>query len=157
MALVYRGHGPPRFTQYLVDELREKLALPRFRLTPATQAAIVADYLSFAEFITEVPQSGIQSRDPRDTPVLDLALAADVDALVAGDGDLLDLDGEFKFPIVRTSGLQQMLQLGTAQQNNPNPDTLPRPKEPPSLIGTEQCPFKPSAGGLTIPRDSQAA
>ena len=107
------GMVRPVLSQYLVDELREKLALPRFRLTPATQAAIVADYLSFAEFITEVPQSGIQSRDPRDTPILDLALAADVDALVSGDGDLLDLDGEFKFPIIRTSGLQQMLQLGT--------------------------------------------
>ena len=103
----------PVLSRYLVDELREKLALPRFRLTPATQAAIIADYLSFAELVTDVPESGIQSRDPRDTPILDLALAADVDALVSGDRDLLDLDGEFKFPIVRTSGLQQMLQLRT--------------------------------------------
>ena len=107
------GMVRPVLSQYLVDELREKLALPRFRLTSATQAAIVADYLSFAEFVTDVPQSGIQSRDPRDTPILDLALAADVDALVSGDGDLLDLDGEFNFPIVRTSGLQQLLQPGT--------------------------------------------
>ena len=107
------GMVRPVLSQYLVDELRENLALPRFRLTPATQAAIIADYLSFAEFVTDVPESGIQSRDPRDTPILDLALAADVDALVSGDRDLLDLDGEFKFPIVRTSGLQQMLQLRT--------------------------------------------
>ena len=101
----------PVLSQYLVDELREKLALPQFRLTPATQAAIIADYLSFAEFVTDFPESGVESRDPKDTPILDLALAADVDALLSGDGDLLDLDGEFKFPIVRTSGLQQMLQL----------------------------------------------
>ena len=103
----------PVLSQYLVDELREKLALPQFRLTPATQAAIIAEYLSFAEFVTDVPASGIESRDPNDTAILDLALAADVDALLSGDGDLLDLDGEFKFPIVRTSELQQMLQLRT--------------------------------------------
>ncbi len=103
----------PVLSQYLVDELREKLALPQFRLTPATQAAIIAEYLSFAEFVTDVPASGIESRDPKDTAILDLALDADVDALLSGDRDLLDLDGEFKFSIVRTSGLQQMLQMRT--------------------------------------------
>ena len=113
MALVSEGVVRPILSQYLVDELGEKLALPQFRLRPATQAAIIADYLSFAEFVTDVPESGIEFRDPKDTPILDLALAADVDALVSGDGDLPDLDGEFKFPIVRTSGLQQMLQLRT--------------------------------------------
>ena len=107
------GMVRPVLSQYLVDELREKLALPQFRLTPATQAAIVAEYLSLAEFVTDVPASGIENRDPKDTDILDLALAADVDALLSGDGDLLDLDGEFKFPIVRTSGLQQMLQMRT--------------------------------------------
>ena len=108
-----QGMVRPVLSQYLVDELREKLALPQFRLTPATQAAIMADYLSFAEFVTDIPESGIEIRDPKDTPILDLALAADVDALLSGDGDLLDLEGEFKFPIVRTSGLQQMLQPRT--------------------------------------------
>ena len=107
------GMVRPVLSQYLVDELREKLALPQFRLTPATQAAIMADYLSFAEFVIDVPESGIETRDPKDTPIIDLALAADVDALLSGDGDLLDLDGEFKFSIVRTSGLQQMLQMRT--------------------------------------------
>ena len=107
------GMVRPVLSQYLVDEVRGKLALPKFSLTPATQAAIIADYLSFAEFVTDVPASGIENRDPKDTAILDLALAADVDALLSGDGDLLDLNGEFKFPIVRTSGLQQMLQLRT--------------------------------------------
>lgn len=78
----------PVLSQYLVDELREKPELPRFRLTPATQAAIIADYLSFAEFVTDVPESGIQSRDPKDTPILDLALVVGVDALISGDRDL---------------------------------------------------------------------
>ncbi len=107
------GMVRPVLSQYLVDELREKLALPKFRLTPATQAAIIAEYLSFAEFVTDVPASGIESRDPKDTAILDLALDADVDALLSGDRDLLDLDGEFEFSIVRTSGLQQMLQMRT--------------------------------------------
>ena len=53
------GMVRPVLSQYLVDELTEKLELPRFRLTPATQAAIIADYLSFAEFVTDVPESGI--------------------------------------------------------------------------------------------------
>ena len=79
------GMVRPVLSQYLVDELRGKLALPKFSLTPATQAAIIADYLSFAEFVTDVPASGIENRDPKDTAILDLALAADVDALLSGD------------------------------------------------------------------------
>ena len=79
--------------------------MPRFDLTPATQSAIVAEYLQFAEFVVDVPPSGVQCRDPDDAPILDLALAADVDALVTGDGDMLDLDGEFNFPIVRPGPL----------------------------------------------------
>ena len=110
MALDDHGHGASCPFAYLVDELRERLALPRFGLTPATQAAIVAEYLQFAEFVVDVPLSGVRfCRDPKDVPILDLALAAKVDALVTGDGGLLDLDGEFNFPIVRPGRLQQML------------------------------------------------
>ena len=100
----------PVVSQYLIEELRDKLALPKFSLTQATQAAIIADYLGYAEFITDVPESGIECRDPKDIPILDLALAADVDALVTGDRDLLDLNGEFRFIIVRTPDLQRRLQ-----------------------------------------------
>ncbi len=99
----------PVLSQYLIDELIEKLALPKFTLTLATQTEIVAEYLQFAEFLVDVPPSGVQCRDPDDVPILDLALAANVDALVTGDRDLLDMDGEFNFPIVRPGRLGQML------------------------------------------------
>ena len=112
------GMVRPVLSQHLVDELREKLALPRFNLTSATQAAIVTDYLNFAEFVTGVPQSGIECRDPKDTPILDLALAAGVDALVSGDRDLLGLNGEFEFPIIRTPDLQQILQASAGPAGN---------------------------------------
>ena len=99
----------PVASDYMVDELLRTLGQPRFRLSGAVRNAIVAEYLQYAEIVTGVPPSGATCRDPNDVPVLDLAIFAGVDALVSLDTDLLDLDGEFSFRIVRPMGLREML------------------------------------------------
>ncbi len=99
----------PVVSGYLVDELLRTLGQPRFRLSQAARNALVAEYLQYAEIVAGVPPSGAVCRDPDDIPVLDLAIFAEVDALVSLDTDLLDLDGEFRFRIVRPMGLQEML------------------------------------------------
>ena len=99
----------PVVSDYLVDEILRHLASPRFRLSLAARNAIVAEYLQYAEVHTGVPASGAVCRDPEDVPVLDLAIWAGVDAVVALDADLLDLDGEFNFRIVRPVELHEML------------------------------------------------
>lgn len=103
------GVAQPVVSDYLVDELLHNLASARFRLSLATRNAIVAEYLQYAEVHIDVPESGAVCRDPEDVPVLDLAIWAGVDAVVSLDGDLLDLDGEFSFRIVRPAGLHEML------------------------------------------------
>lgn len=99
----------PIVSDYLVDELLRTLSQPRFRLSGAARNAVVAEYLQYAETVTGIPPSGAVCRDPNDVPVLDLAIFAGVYALVSLDTDLLDLDGEFSFRIVRPVGLHEML------------------------------------------------
>ena len=106
------GAVHPVVSDYLVEELRHNLSLPRFRLTRAAQNAIVADYLRYADIVASVPSSGVVCRDPDDIPILDLAIWAGVGALVTLDPDLLALDGEFNFRIVHPTGLRQLLEAG---------------------------------------------
>ena len=96
-------------SDYLIRELTEKLAEPRFRLTRAQQDSIVAEYLHHALPLDRVPPSGVHCRDPQDIPVLDLAIWQDVEAIITTDSDLLELDGEFTFRIVTPAGFQELL------------------------------------------------
>ncbi len=96
-------------SDYLVNELITQLAEPRFRLTTEQQDSIIAEYLHHALSYDQVPQSGVHCRDPRDIPVLDLAIWQHVDAIITTDADLLDLDGEFSFRIVNPAGFQELL------------------------------------------------
>ena len=74
-------------SDHLVIELTKTLAHPRFRLDAEAQATIVAEYLQYAELFELVPSSGASCRDPKDIPVLDLAIWQRVDAIVsAGSG-----------------------------------------------------------------------
>ena len=107
------GSVGPVVSDYLVDELRRNLALPRFGLETAAQARIVAEYLRHASVVDKVPPSGVECRDPKDAPLLDLAIWANADALVTLDPDLLTLDGEFDFRIVRPVGVHRMLEDST--------------------------------------------
>ena len=54
-----------------------------------------------------------ECRDPRDRPFLELAAAAQADALVTGDSDLLVLAPEFDVPIITPAALRTRLERGS--------------------------------------------
>ena len=84
-----------------MSELSRVLAYSRFGLVPATQRALMEDYLPWCEVI-DVPDETIvpECRDPSDVPFLQLAVASRADALVTGDADLLTLAPVFDIPIL---------------------------------------------------------
>ena len=106
-------------SDYLVIELTRNLADPRFRLDAGAQATIIAEYLQYAELFDQVPPSGAFCRDPKDIPVLDLAIWQEVDAIISSDPDLLVLDGEYTFRILRAGGLYPILEAYQAAQDDP--------------------------------------
>lgn len=76
-------------------ELVRALAYPKFRLSPAEQAELLADYLPWVQVtrIPDPPPAVPRCRDPFDAPFLVLAKTGRAQALVSGDGDLLALAG----------------------------------------------------------------
>lgn len=101
----------PLVSQPTAKELIQVLAYPKFKLTPADQEELLADYLPFCLAIqlpTELP-SIPECRDPFDRPFLHLALVGQADYLVTGDRDLLSLRDHFACPIVRVEEFFEML------------------------------------------------
>ncbi|MCP5372161.1 MAG: putative toxin-antitoxin system toxin component, PIN family [Hyphomicrobiales bacterium] len=92
-------------------ELLRVLAYPKFRLTDDDREDLLGDILPWCETVA-VPESVPvpACRDPHDRPFLALALAARADALVTGDGDLLDLAGAFPVPILTPAALRERLE-----------------------------------------------
>ena len=103
-------HGPPRqlldqiiersdielySSSLLLSELSEVLLRPRFaqRINVAGLAvtALLADYADLVATVVPTPLSERVSRDPDDDEVLACAIAANADAIVSGDQDLLTL------------------------------------------------------------------
>lgn len=61
-------------------------------------------------FVEDVPDlGGGGCRDPKDWPFVNLAHFAGCDALVSHDSDLLDMNGVWNFPVIRVSGLLELL------------------------------------------------
>jgi len=81
-----------------VQELVRVLAYPKFRLSQAEQAELLADYLPYTETV-RIPQPPPQvpkCRDVLDLPFMHLAVADKAQALVSGDRDLLAIAAEFE-------------------------------------------------------------
>lgn len=80
----------PLASRPTVAELIRVLGYPKFKLTAEDQHDLLADYLPWAETvrIPAPPPTTPACRDPHDVPFLQLALAANADALVTGDADL---------------------------------------------------------------------
>jgi len=75
------------------------LADPRFGIPEAERASILAEYLNYAEYTRDVPDSGSTiCRDEKDRPFVDLAMAKEADAIVSVDPDLSDCNGLWDFP-----------------------------------------------------------
>lgn len=97
-----QGRCLPLVSTATVQELMRVLAYPKFRLSHAEQAELLADYLPHAEVVAvPTPPPAVPAcRDPHDLPFLHLALAGSAQALVTGDKDLLALAGQLPFPIL---------------------------------------------------------
>ena len=77
------------------QELVRVLGYPKFRLSPAEQEELLADWLPGGEVVRmpDPPPPVPACRDPFDRPFLQLAIAGRARVLVTGDRDLLTLAG----------------------------------------------------------------
>jgi len=109
-----QGGCVPLVGSETVQELIRVLAYPKFRLTPAEQHELLADYLPYAQTvrIPQPPPAVPRCRDPFDLPFLHLAIAGRADFLVSGDRDLLVLASDFSVPILTPADFLAMLPGG---------------------------------------------
>ena len=104
------GTVRPLASRDTTAELIRILHYPKFRLTRGEREDLLDDYLPRCETVPvpasiEVPEC----RDPFDRPFLELALAAEADALLTGDKDLLELAGRFPVPILAPAVFRRRL------------------------------------------------
>lgn len=91
----------PLASRETTGELIRVLSYPKFGLGNDEQEDLLADYLPWCEtVVVSQPPVVPQCRDPFDRPFLELALAAQADALISGDNDLLALAQDFPVPIL---------------------------------------------------------
>ena len=93
-----RGLILPLASTATVQELVRVLAYPKFRLSPAEQHELLADYLPYAETVRiPLPPPVVPDcRDVMDLPFMHLAMAGQAQVLVSGDRDLLAIAAEFE-------------------------------------------------------------
>ena len=84
------GTVVPLASRGTTAELIRVLHYPRFELTPSKREDLLGDYLPYCEpVIVSEPVTIPRCRDPGDRPFVELAVAAQADALVTGNKDLL--------------------------------------------------------------------
>ena len=93
-----RGLVLPLASTATVQELVRVLAYPKFRLSPAEQDELLADYLPYAETVRnpEPPPMVPECRDLLDLPFMHLAVTGKAQVLVSGDRELLAIAAEFE-------------------------------------------------------------
>ena len=100
----------PLISRETMNELIRTLNYPKFDLTEGEQEDLLADYLPWCEtVIVSNPAEIPQCRDPFDRPFLELALAAQADALITGDKDLLAMVQTFAVPILTPRAFHKRL------------------------------------------------
>lgn len=133
-ALVF-AHGPaarvrlawqaglvlPLASKLTVAELMRVLAYPRFRLSAADRDELLADYLPKVTVVNvpQPPPSVPDCRDPHDLPFLHLAAAAQADALVTGDADLLALASSVPWRVLAPADFLATLAAATRSDEAP--------------------------------------
>jgi len=100
----------PLVCRETAEELIRVLAYPKFRLSDADCEDLLGDVLPWCETVT-VPQEieAPPCRNPADRAFLALAIAANADALITGDGDLLDLAGTCSVQILTPADFRERL------------------------------------------------
>ena len=74
-----------------LEELREALTRPKFKLTPTESLALFQIILSKSEILLNVEEAAEKCRDKDDQKFLDLAHTGSADYLLTGDRDLLEM------------------------------------------------------------------
>lgn len=98
------GEIIPLVSKDTANELLRVLAYPKFKLTHQEQTVLLADFLPYAETVTEfnLPSDLPVIRDQADQMFLNLAVAGTAEALVTGDNDLLVIKEHFNTPPIMT-------------------------------------------------------
>ena len=104
------GRATPLASAQTTTELVRVLGYPKFRLSEAERDELLGEYLPWCEAVevdrlVEVPDV----RDPDDRIFLELAVSASADALVTGDGDLLDLAPVLSVPVLTPTAFKTHL------------------------------------------------
>lgn len=91
-------------SQALLAELAEVLARQKFaariRQADVSASALVKDFATIAHVVVPARMDQAVTRDPDDDEVIACALAAEANAIVSGDGDLLALGEHRGIPIL---------------------------------------------------------
>jgi len=99
-------------SEYILKEV-EKALKTRVKLPPES----IVETLSFLRrnslMERPVPVDKKRCRDPKDLPILGLAVAARCDALVSGDADLLAVGSIEKIPIMNPRAFYEFLKRET--------------------------------------------
>ncbi len=101
----------PVVCQQIAAELLRVLAYPKFRLAAADRAALLEDYLPYAEIIDlpePMPEIPIQCRDRDDVVFLVLAIAAKT-RLISGDADLSILKASAPIEVLSAAELWALI------------------------------------------------
>ncbi|MFN2444414.1 MAG: putative toxin-antitoxin system toxin component, PIN family [Vicinamibacterales bacterium] len=96
------GRMLPLVSAATARELIRVLAYPKFKLDEGDIQSVLAAYLPFTETIEathEVGAARALCSDPDDQMFVDLGMAGRIEALVSGDGALLERNGRLPFAI----------------------------------------------------------
>ena len=100
----------PLASRETTEELIRALAWPGFELSPEDREQLLSDYLPWCEVVTDTrPPGTADCDDPHDRLLLEFALAAGADAIVAGDTELLTLRSPSPVPILSPEALRERL------------------------------------------------
>ena len=103
-----------------LSELRRVIGYPKFGLPSHRLPLTMNLYRPWCEMVTIAePPDVPECRDPRDRMFLELAAAGQADALVSGDGDLLELAPVFAIPIITPGALRARLELPPGKKPKP--------------------------------------
>ncbi len=96
LSLVESGQVALFVSPAILAEVRDVLTRAKIqatfpRLTAARVDILLQKVAALATVVDDVPDRGLVIRDPDDLPYLNLAIAGNVDCIVARDKDLLDL------------------------------------------------------------------